>query len=324
MERTKMGEIRNKRIFITGGAGFIASHLIERLIEKNRIVVYDNFSRNAIKFIDYSQKNCLKVIHGDILDDSLLRKSVKGCQIFIHCAAIAGIYTVGKNTSRTIRVNLLGTSNLLEAVKDLKLERFIDFSSSEVYGPFTYKGTEMDLTTQGPVNENRWAYAVSKLASENLTYSYFQEYKVPAVIVRPFNIYGPRQIGEGAIQRMITQCLNHKPLILYNNGTQIRAWCYVEDLVKGILACLTKKKAVGQIFNIGNPQGAVTNIKLAKTIKRLTQSDSKIRFRLHPGPEVQVRVPSIEKAKKVLGFQPAIGLEEGLLKTIDWYRRYRV
>lgn len=319
-----MNKIEGKKIFISGGAGFIASHLIERLIEKNDIAVFDNFSRNAIKFVDSSKRKKLKIINGDVLDANLLRESVKGYQIHIHCAAIAGIYTVGKKTSQTIRVNLLGTSNILEAIKDLKSERFIDFSTSEVYGPFTYKGTENDLTTQGPVVENRWTYAVSKLASENLTYSYFQEYKIPSVIVRPFNIYGPRQIGEGAIQRIIIQCLRQQPLTLYNDGTQIRAWCYVEDFIDAILACLTKKEATGQVFNIGNPHGAITNIELAKMIKRLAQSESEIKFRPHPGPEVQVRIPSIEKARNFLGFQPKVGLEEGLLKTIEWYKKHKI
>lgn len=319
-----MNKIKEKKIFISGGAGFIASHLIEHLAGDNQIVVYDNFSRNAIRFIAYRKYPNLKVIHGDILDGRLLAKCVKGSHIFIHCAAIAGIYSVGKKTSHTIRVNFLGTSNFLEAVKGLKLERFVDFSTSEVYGPFIYKGTEKDLTTQGPVSENRWAYAVSKLASEYLTYSYFQEFGIPAVAVRPFNIYGPRQVGEGAIHKIIFQALNNQDITLYNDGTQIRAWCYVEDFVDGIMRMLTRKSAVGHTFNIGNPQGAITNIKLAKSIIRLTQSNSRIVFKPHPGPEVQVRVPSIEKAREVLNFEPKVGLEEGLAQTIEWYRGHKV
>lgn len=319
-----MNKIQGKKIFISGGAGFIASHLIECLAEDNQIVVYDNFTRNAIRFITPRKYSNLNVIHGDILDARLLRKSINGCSIFIHCAAIAGIYSVGKKTSQTIKVNFLGTSNLLEAIKGLAVERFIDFSTSEVYGPFIYKGTENDLTTQGPVSENRWAYSVSKLASEYLTYSYFQEFGVPSVAVRPFNIYGPRQVGEGAIHKMIFQALNNEDITLYNDGTQIRAWCYVSDFIDGILRMLTIKRAVGHTFNIGNPQGAITNIKLAKSIIRLTQSSSRIIFKPHPGPEVQVRVPSVEKAKKILRFEPKVGLDEGLLETIEWYKRHKV
>lgn len=316
--------IKGKKIFISGGAGFIASHLIERLRDDNRIVIYDNFTRNAFKFIEHHKHKNVKVIHADILNAKLLNKAVKGSSIFIHCAAIAGIYSVGKRTSHTIRVNFLGTSNILEAIKKLKVERFVDFSTSEVYGPFIYKGTENDLTTQGPVNENRWAYAVSKLASEYITHSYYQEYGIPAVMVRPFNVYGPRQVGEGAIHKIVYQALSNQDITLYNDGTQIRAWCYVEDFVEGIIAALKSARAVGNTFNIGNPQGAVTNFKLAKTIIRLTQSRSRIIFKPHPGPEVQVRVPSVDKARKLLGFKPKVGLEEGLLKTIEWYKAHRV
>lgn len=319
-----MAKIKGKKIFISGGAGFIASHLIERLAGQNRIVAYDNFCRNAIKFIALNRFPKVKVVHGDILDAPLLKRSVRGCDIFIHCAAIAGIYSVGKKTSQTIKVNFLGTSNLLEAIKKNKVERFVDFSTSEVYGPFIYKGTENDLTTQGPVTENRWAYAVSKLASEYLTYSHYEEFGLPIAAVRPFNIYGPRQVGEGAIHKLIFQALNNEDITLYNDGTQIRAWCYVDDFVEGIMRILVNKSAVGHTFNIGNPQGAITNLKLAESIVRLIQSRSRIIFKPHPGPEVQVRVPSIEKARKILKFKPIVGLEEGLLSTIEWYREHKV
>jgi len=315
--------LKGKNIFITGGAGFIASYLVERLAGHNRIVIYDNFLRDSIHFTKYPDDRRVKIIRGDVLDTNLLKKSVKDCSVFIHCAAIAGIYSAVKKTSHTIHVNILGTSNLLEAIKGFQVDRFIDFSTSEVYGPFIYKDTEKDLTTQGPVYENRWAYSVSKLASEHLTYSYYQEYKIPVVIVRPFNVYGPRQTGEGAIQRMVIQTLTNKPITLYGDGTQIRAWCYVEDFVDGIIACLKKKEAVGQIFNLGNPQGTTTNLKLAEMIKRLTGSDSPILFKPHPGPEVEVRVPSISHAQNLLGFEPKITLEEGILKTIHWYRQHK-
>lgn len=319
-----MGHIEGKRIFISGGAGFISSHLVDRLVARNSIVVFDNFSRNAIKFSPALNHPNLKLIHGDILNANLVKRSARDCHIFIHCAAIAGIYTVGKKTSETIKVNLLGTNNLLEAIKDLNVERFVDFSTSEVYGPFIYKGTERDFTTQGPVHENRWAYAVSKLASEYLTFSYFQEHNLPIVVLRPFNIYGPRQVGEGAIQRMILQALNNDPITLYNDGTQIRAWCYIDDFLRALLACLTRQKAVGHVFNIGNPRAAITNITLASLIIALTRSRSKIIFKPHPGSEVQVRVPSIAKATKILGYLPRIELEQGISKTISWYKENKI
>jgi len=315
--------LKGKNIFISGGAGFIASHLIEKLIPANNVVVYDSFLRDSIRFTRYIRNRHVKIVHGDILDARLLKSSVRGCTVFIHCAAIAGIYSIGKKTSNTIRVNTLGTSNFLEAIKNEKVDRFIDFSTSEVYGPFMYKESESSMTTQGPVHENRWAYSVSKLASEYLTYSYYQEYKLPIVIVRPFNIYGSRQTGEGAVQRMIINALAQKPITLYGDGTQIRTWCHVDDFVDAIMMCLEKKAAVGQIFNLGNPKGATTNIRLAEMIKRLAGSRSQIIFKPHPGPEVEVRVPTIALARKLLGFDPKVSLEEGIVKTIAWYRKHK-
>ena len=316
--------IKNKKIFITGGAGFIASYICEHLIEHNKIVVYDNNSRNALKWSTVKTHPNLKSIQGDVLDAAFLNKSMAGCDIVIHCAAIAGIYSVVKSPSLTLRVNFLGTYHALQAAIEQKVEKFIDFSTSEVYGPFIYKGTENDLTSQGPVGESRWAYAVSKLAAEHLTHAYHKEYNLPIVTIRPFNVYGPRQVGEGAVRGIILRALKNEPITIYNDGTQIRAWCYVEDFVDGIMRALSEPKAVGHTFNLGSPQGSVSNLKLAHTIIRLTQSTSSISFKEHPGPEVEVRIPSIEKAQRILGYNPKVGLEEGILKTINWYKEKNI
>src|SRR5438093_6924674 len=136
---------------------------------------------------------------------------------------------------------------------------------------------------------------------------------------RPFNVYGPRQVGDGAIRGMILQALQHAPITLYNDGTQIRAWCHVDDFVDGVLRCAEKPEAVGHAFNLGNPQGTVTNFELANMILRLTHSTSEIVFKPHPGPEVDLRVPSIEKATQLLGYNPKISLEAGISRTIPWY-----
>ncbi len=314
--------IKHKKIFITGGAGFIASHLCERLIENNRITVYDNNTRNALKFTSLLKHPNLRMIRGDVLDRAHLKKSMSGAQIVIHCAAIAGIYSVVKSPSLTLRVNFLGTYHALESAVAAGARRFLDFSTSEVYGPYVYKGTEDDLTSQGPVSEGRWSYAVSKLAAEHLAHSYEQEYKLHVTTVRPFNVYGPRQVGEGAIRQIVLRAIKNETVTLYNDGTQIRAWCYVDDFVDGVLSALVHKNAVGKTFNLGNPQGSVTNIELAKLILRLTGSKSKIVFKKHPGPEVQVRIPSIHRAQKLLSFHPKISLEEGIVRTIAWYRNH--
>jgi len=318
-----MKPVRNKSIFITGGAGFIGSYLCERLIENNRVTVYDNNKRNSLKYTNILNHSNLKIINGDVLDLSLLKKSMSGSQVVIHCAAIAGIYTVVERPTLTLRVNFLGTYHALEAAIQNKVEKFVDFSTSEVYGPYVYKGTEEDLTSQGPVGESRWTYGVSKLAAEHLAHACYEEYGLPILTIRPFNVYGPRQIGEGAIRGIILKAIKDEPIILYNDGTQIRAWCFIEDFIEGIFATLKKPKAIGKTFNLGNPQGTITNLKLAKMIKRLANSKSEIIFKKHPGPEVQIRVPSIDRAKKLLGYSPKVGLEDGILRTIEWYRNLK-
>jgi nucleoside-diphosphate-sugar epimerase len=311
--------LTGKRVLITGGAGFIGSHLVERLIDANEVVVFDNLHRNALQFAHLDGHKHLHFIKGDVLDFAAVRRAIDGCQIVIHCAAIAGVYTVDRSAIRTMEVNLLGTNQVVKAAIEVRAERFIEFSTSEVYGPFIHKGREDDLSTIGPIGENRWVYAASKLASEHLSYAHYKEDGLPLVIVRPFNVYGPRQVGDGAIRGMAVQALQHLPITIYNDGTQIRSWCFVSDFVDGILRCAERSEAVGHAFNLGNPQGTVTNFELANLIIRLAGSKSEIVFKPHPGPEVDLRVPSIEKAISVLGYRPQVALETGVRRAIDWY-----
>ena len=314
--------LTGKRVCITGGAGFIGSHLVQRLVGDNEIVVYDNLRRNAIQFADVEGHPHLRLVKGDVMDYDALRRAVDGCRIVIHCAAIAGVYSVDRNAVTTMEVNLVGTHNVVKAALEVGVERFVEFSTSEVYGPFIHKGTEDALTTIGPIGASRWVYAASKLASEHLSYAHYKEDDLPLVIVRPFNVYGPRQVGDGAIRGMILQALQHVPITLYNDGTQIRAWCYVDDFVDGVLRAVERPEAIGHVFNLGNPQGTITNLGLANMIIRLTDSKSDIVFKPHPGPEVDLRVPSIEKAMTFLGYQPNVSLEAGISRTIPWYAEY--
>jgi UDP-glucose 4-epimerase len=314
--------LTNKRICITGGAGFIGSHLVSHLIQDNEVVVYDNLHRNALQFAHLDGHAHLHFIQGDVLDYDATRQAVDGCNIVIHCAAIAGVYTVDRSAVRTMEVNMLGTHQVVKAALAVGVERFVEFSTSEVYGPFIHKGREEDPTTIGPIGESRWVYAASKLASEHLSYAHYREDHLPLAIVRPFNVYGPRQVGDGAIRGIVLQALQNLPITLYNDGTQIRSWCFVDDFVAGVLMCTENPAAVGQAFNLGNPQGTATNFELANMIIRLTNSKSEIVFKPHPGPEVDLRVPSIEKAAKLLGFKPTVSLEAGISRTIPWYAEH--
>ena len=312
--------LKNKRICITGGAGFIGSHLVSLLVDDNEIVVFDNLHRNALQFAHLDAHQHLHFIKGDVLDYEATRQAIDGCQVVIHCAAIAGVYTVDRSAVRTMEVNLLGTHQVVKAALATGVERFVEFSTSEVYGAFIHKGKEDDFTPIGPIGESRWVYAASKLASEHLSYAHYREDGLPLTIVRPFNVYGPRQVGDGAIRGITLQALRNLPITLYNDGTQIRSWCFVSDFVDGVLRCTENPAAIGHAFNIGNPQGTATNFELANLIIRLTNSKSEIIFKPHPGPEVDLRVPSIEKAMSMLAFKPTVSLEAGVQQAIDWYR----
>lgn len=312
--------IKNKKIFLTGGAGFIGTRLAARLVEHNSITIYDNFARNSLKDTDLSSHPNVNVVQGDVLDYEALRAAVAGHELIVHLAGIAGIDTVLRSPVRTFRVNMLGTANICEALHEVGgCERLIDFSSSEVFGQMAFRSSEADPTTIGAVGEQRWNYAISKLAAEHLSHAYFKEFGLPTVSVRPFNVYGPGQVGEGALQRFVLAGLAGTPIKIFGDGSQIRSWCFIDDFVDGILLCLERPQAVGNVFNIGNPQATVTVLTLAQTIKRLLMSESHIEFVHRSGADVELRIPSIDKARALLGFEPKVGLEEGILRTAEWY-----
>ena len=314
--------LKGKKIFITGGAGFIGSHLIDRVIDRNEVVVFDTLSRNALKYSKNKDNKNLKLIKGDVLDINGLEKSIDDIDIFIHMAAIAGVSTVVSKPSTTLKINLLGSYTALEACRKKDVKRFIVFSTSEVYGPNVYQADEAGMTTLGPIGKPRWVYAMSKLASEFLADSYHREYGIKFTSARPFNVYGPRQIGEGAIHNFIVRALKNDPLIIHKPGSQIRSWCYVDDAVDAVEKILEIDKSEGEVFNIGNPEATSTTLQTAETIKRISNSKSKIEFKELKYPEVNIRVPSIEKARRILGFSPKVSLEQGIRKTIDWYQNH--
>ena len=198
-----------------------------------------------------------------------MHELARGATHIVHCAAIAGVDTVLESPVRTMRVNMIGTYNVLEAALATldTLERFIDFSTSEVFGTHAFSVEEGQVSTIGSVGEARWTYAVSKLAGEHMAHAYHDELGLPDVTVHPFNVFGPGQIGGGAIRAFIEAALAGRDLSIHGDGSQIRAWCYVDDMVDGTLACLEHPSAVGQTFNIGNPRATVTIYDLAQRIK---------------------------------------------------------
>ena len=313
--------ISNKTIFITGGAGFIANTIISRLVENNKIVVYDNFHRDTLSSSVYANHQNISIIKGDVLDLTALTNAMAGSDIVIHAAGIAGIDTVIKDPVKTMRVNMIGTANALEAAHINNVtDRFIDFSTSEIFGSYAFKSNESDNTVAGSAGEARWTYAVSKLAGEHLAHAYFKKYNLPTVTVRPFNVYGSGQTGEGAIQIFIKKALNNEDIVINGDGNQIRAWCYVDDFVDCIMLALEEKKAIGESFNIGNARAVTTILGLAETVLRVLKSDSKIIFKDALSADVELRIPSVEKAKTILGFKSKVDLEEGILATAKWMK----
>ena len=315
--------IENKKILLTGGAGFIGSTLTSKLVEKNEIVIYDNFSRDSLKYKNITSSN-LTIVKGDILDLEKLKKTVSehNPQLVVHMAAIAGIDTVIKSPISTLEINLVGTLNILKALDNgsSKLERFLDFSTSEVLGSYAYKSTELSNTNLAPVGEARWTYSIGKVAGEHLVHSYHKEKGFPTVTIRPFNIFGPGQVGEGAIQVFMKHAVKGTDIEIHGDGDQIRSWCYIDDMIDGVMLCLTNENAIGEIFNIGNPKGTVTISSLAEKIINLTGSSSKIKYVPKNYVDVELRIPSIEKAERVLGFKPLVDLNEGIKRTFEWYK----
>jgi nucleoside-diphosphate-sugar epimerase len=310
-------------ILITGGAGFIGSHLVEHLSKSgsNRLRVLDTLRRDALRPSGLLSRENVELIEGDVMDAAAVRSAMDGITHVVHLASIAGVDTVMKQPALTMRVSLLGTANVLDAALESgRCQRFIDFSTSEVFGRYAYHVTEFDVTTLGAVGEARWTYAVAKLATEHLAMTYHRQHGFPAVGIRPFNIYGPRQVGEGAVHHFIVRALKGEPLHVHNDGSQIRAWCYIDDIVDAVERVLTDDRAVGHSFNIGNPRSTVTIYNLAREIVRLASSGSKIEHVVWNHPDVELRVPNVGKAKELLDWSAKVDLEEGLLRTIYWYR----
>ncbi len=314
--------LKGKRILITGGAGFIGTTLARELVDDNEIVAMDNLHRDSLSGTELADHPNFTFVQADVLDADAVRSLAQGVTHLVHAAAIAGVDTVLESPVRTMRVNLIGTYNVLEAALETKdtLERLIEFSTSEVFGTYAFRVDEQSVTTQGSVGEARWTYAVSKLAGEHMAHAYHREHGLPTVSVRPFNVYGPGQIGGGAIRAFIEAALAGRDLTIHGDGSQIRAWCYVSDMVDGLLLALEHQNAVGESFNIGNARSAVTIYDLARRIKTLSGCSGEIVFQPLHYLDVELRIPNVDKARTLLGFEAKVELDDGLERTIAWYR----
>ncbi len=214
---------------------------------------------------------------------------------------------------------MIGTANVLAAAQENSVnDRIIDFSTSEVFGPMAFRSTETDQTVAGSAGEARWTYAVSKLAGEHLAKAYHSQHGLPVVTVRPFNVYGPGQTGEGALQIFIKRALAGDDITIHGDGAQIRAWCYVDDFVDCIMRCLAHPDAVGESFNIGNARAVITILGLAQTVCRVLNSPSQIVFEDPLSADIAIRIPGVDKAEQILGFKAKVDLDEGIRRTAEW------
>jgi nucleoside-diphosphate-sugar epimerase len=314
--------IKDAHVLITGGAGFIGTALCRRLVPNNRIRILDSLRRNALSEAGLDRHPNVELRVGDVRDEGAVREALQDVDYVVHMASIAGVDTVRKDPIATMEVSLLGTMHVLRAAHaqgDIK--RVIDFSTSEVFGSYAFRVREADVTSLGAVGEARWTYAVSKLATEHLAHNYFRQHGLPTVSIRPFNIYGPGQVGEGAVHAFAVRALKNEPLLIHNEGDQIRSWCYIDDIVDGIELCLERPEAAGESFNIGNPRSTVTIYQLAKLVIAAAESRSELQFVDWNFADVELRVPDVKKAEQRLGFRAKIDLDVGLQRTLDWYRQ---
>lgn len=308
--------IENHKICITGGAGFIGSTLVQRLVGHNEITVLDTLARDRLSTLSCRNHPNLTVIEGDIMSPPDLRKAVKGADLIVHCAGVAGIDTVVKAPVGTLSVNMIGSYNVLEAARtESRCRLVICFSTSEVFGPQAFGSKETDPTIVGAVGKARWTYAVSKLASEHLAISFYKQHGLPTTVLRPFNVYGPGQVGEGALKIFIERAIRDEPITIYGDGNQIRAWCYVDDMVEAVMRAIESPKAVGESFNIGNSRSVETIWGLANHVIRLTGSSSEIVFKPALSADIELRIPCVDKARDVLDFTAKVDLQEGIRRT---------
>ena len=306
------------KYLVTGGAGFIGSHLCDALIQRgDSVLVLDNLSTGNKKNINHLLSNPLfELTEGSILDINVVKKAVASVDHVLHLAAAVGVFTIVDKPLESLRTNLRGTENILEAASKHQKEVLIA-SSSEIYGK----------NGSGPLNEesdrivgsplkSRWSYSEAKAIDESMAFFYYQEKKLSVRIVRFFNTVGPRQVGHYGmvVPRFVASALKNEPLTVYGTGSQSRCFCHVYDAVKGVLAVIDSDATLGEVFNIGNDE-EITIQDLASEIIELTESKSIIKKVLYekayaPGFEdMQRRVPDISKVRRTVGWAPQLSLE---------------
>ena len=310
------------RYLVTGGAGFIGSHLIESLINRSdQVVVLDNLSTGSSKNLS-KVADKITVHNGSILDQQLVDKLVADCDYVIHLAAALGVFNIVNKPLESLKTNLQGSEIILQAADKYRKPVLIA-STSEIYG----KNEKVPLNEEddriiGHPLKSRWSYSEAKAVDESLAYFYHLENKLPIRIVRFFNTVGPRQVGHYGmvVPRFIEAALKNEPLSIYGSGEQIRCFCHISDVIRALLLVIDSDQAVGEVFNIGNNRQSSIN-QLAERVISLLGSKSKIERISYKDAypqgfeDMQRRVPDISKIKRVLGWSPQLDLDQ-IIKDI--------
>jgi UDP-glucose 4-epimerase len=318
------------RVLITGGAGFVGSHLAEALLDRgDEVFILDNLSTGSIDNVVHLKSNPkFHYTIDTVSNEPVLAELVDRCDIVVHLAAAVGVKLIVEQPVHTIETNVHGTEVVLKhANKKKKL--VLIASTSEVYGksadvPFR---EDADLVL-GPTSKHRWAYACSKMIDEFLALAYWKERKLPVIVVRLFNTVGPRQTGQYGmvIPNFVRQALAGQPITVFGDGTQSRSFTYVGDVVRAMVALIDEPRAVGQVFNIGNGH-EITIRQLADKVKQMTGSSSEIvtvpyeRAYEAGFEDMPRRVPDIGRIQALVGYRPTVDLDETLTRVIEHFRQ---
>jgi UDP-glucose 4-epimerase len=317
------------RVLITGGAGFVGSHLAEALLARgDDVSVLDDLSTGSIENIAHLKSHPkFRYTIDSVTNEPLVAEMIDGCDTVVHLAAAVGVKLIVEQPVRTIETNVHGTEVVLK-IANKKKKLVLIASTSEVYGksaivPFK---EDADLVL-GPTSKHRWAYACSKMIDEFLALAYWKERKLPVIIVRLFNTVGPRQTGQYGmvVPNFVQQALAGKPITVFGDGTQSRSFTYVGDVVRAVVALINEPRAVGEVFNIGNGR-EISIANLALLIKEMTGSQSPIvtipyEQAYEEGFEdMPRRVPDISKIRALVGYEPTVELDEILTRVIASFR----
>ena len=317
------------KVLITGGAGFIGSHLAEKLLERgDEVFAIDNLWTGKLANLSRVQnKKGFHLVVDTILNESVMNELVFKADHLYHLAAAVGVRTIMDHPVETLDINVKGTEVVLRLANRFKKKVFIT-STSEIYGNhMEHTLAEDDNRVMGSVKKRRWAYACSKTLDEFLALAYFDEKKLPVVIGRLFNTVGPRQTGQYGmvLPNFVQSALLGKPITVYGDGDQTRSFTHVRDVVEAITGLMNEPGAEGDVFNVGNDKEVTIN-KLAKRVKEMTGSSSAIEhvpYEKAYGPgfeDMRRRCPNITKIRKLIGFEPKYDLDAMIQGVIDYFK----